>query len=384
LDFALSRRDEEIRERAREFARDVLQPDARRHDEQGYFDRDKVKLLGDSGLLGGPLPVVFGGGEWSFIQWALATAELGAVDSSWRGFVTVQTNLVGLLIATHATAAQKQELLPKLISGDWIYSYALTEPEAGTDVASLKTNARRDGDHFVLDGEKIWITNGGVADQFLVFATVDPSLGKDGITCFLVPGDAKGLHRGAIDGHELGHRASNHATLHFEGVRLHESRVLGQVGGGFKVAMSGLDDGRLGVAAGAVGIQQACESASIDFARTRRQFGKRIGDFQLIQSVLTDLHVNLEASLKLTLSAAWLRDEGRRNTREVSVAKYFACESAVKAADQAVLLHGARGYSSAYPVERYLRDAKGLQIYEGTSHIQRIIIARDLLGKEQR
>jgi alkylation response protein AidB-like acyl-CoA dehydrogenase len=384
LDFALKDEDEMVQMRARKFAAEVLLPDARRHDEERFFDRSKVAQLGTSGILGGPLPRAYGGGAWTFVQWALATAELGAVDSSWRGFVTVQTNLVGLLIATHGTEAQKAELLPPLISGDWVFSYALTEQLAGTDVASLRTTARDAGDHWVLDGEKIWITNGGVADQFLVFATVDRDLSRDGITCFLVPGDAPGLIRRPIDGHELGHRASDHAALTFEGVKVRKDRVLGGVGQGFKVAMSGLDDGRLGVAAGAVGIQQACENASLDFARTRRQFGKRIGDFQLIQAALTDIHVNHMASRQLTLLAAWRRDLGVRNTKEVSAAKYFACEAAVRAADQAVLLHGARGYSSAFPVERYLRDAKGLQIYEGTSHIQRIIIARELLGKEPR
>lgn len=382
MDFQLDPRDLEIRDRAREFARTELLPHARRCDEEGVFDRSRVPLLGEAGLIGGPLPHGCGGGSWSMVQWVLALEELGAVDSSWRGFVTVQTNLAGLLLAEHGSDSQRERLLPKLASGEWVFSYALTEPGAGTDVAALSTRARRDGGGWILDGEKIWITNGGVADWLLVFATLDPALGRDGITCFLVAGEAPGVIRSPMDGKELGHRGSDHAHIRFDGVRV--DSVVGAEGDGFRIAMSGLGDGRLGVAAGAVGIQRACLESCVDFSRTRRQFGRRIGDFQLIQGVLADMHVALESSRWLTLHGAWLRDRGMPNHREVSSAKYFACEAAVKAADQAVLLHGARGYSSAYPVERYLRDAKGLQIYEGTSHIQRVIIARDLLGKEGR
>ncbi len=382
MDFALLPRDEEVLAAARRFVEAEIAPRAREADEERRFDRSRVALLARAGFLGGPLPARFGGPGWSHVQWALALIELGAADSSWRGFCTVQTALCGHVLLEHGSERQRAECLLRLVTGEWIFAYALTEPEAGTDAAAIRCRARPDGAGFVLEGEKHWITNGGSADRILVFATVDPAQGKEGVTCFLVPGDAPGLERGPIEGIELGHRAADHAVLRFHGVRLGEDAVLGPVGGGFKVAMAGLDHGRLGVAAGAVGIQQACETACLDFARRRRQFGKRIGDFQLVQEALTDLHVAHEATRLLTLRAAWLRDQGLPNGREVSVAKYAACEAAVRAGDQAVLLHGARGYSSAYPVERCLRDAKGLQIYEGTSHIQRIIVARDLLGRE--
>lgn len=384
MDFALTDADVAVRDDARAFAREHLLPDARKNDESGTFDRSRVALMGEAGLLGGPLPTDVGGAGWTHTQWALVLMELGAVDSSWRGFATVQTCLCGMLIHRFGTEGQRKAWLPGLTSGREIFAYALTEPEVGTDVASLRSVARPDCDGWLISGRKHWITNGGVADKILVFANADPDKGKDGITCFLVPGDARGLTRTPVEGNELGHRASDHAILQFDDVRVSSADVVGGFGKGFEVAMGGLLDGRLGVASGAVGIQQAAVDASLEWARERRQFGRRIGDFQLVQSDLTEMYAALESTRLLTLKAAWQRDRGIDNARAVSVAKWAACEAAVTSADKAVLLHGARGYSSAYPVERLLRDAKGLQIYEGTAHIQRIIVARDLLGKDAR
>lgn len=383
MDFSLSEADRRIRDDARRFARAVLAPGAREADEEARFERAHVRAMGAAGLLGGHLPTEFGGQGWTALQWALTQAELGAVDSSWRGFATVQGALCAQLLMNFASDAQKKELLPPILAGEQIIAYALTEPEAGTDAGSLRTEARRDGGGWKLFGEKIWITNGGVADHILVFANADPSAGKKGICCFLVPGDAPGLERRKMPGRDLGHRGADHAHLVFDGLAVTEDDLVGAYGEGFSVAMGALDHGRLGVAAGAVGIQMGCEEACLDFVRTRRQFGRRIGDFQLVQASITEIHTRRSATELLTWSAAWQHDQGMPSTHAVSVAKYAACEAAVASANEAVLLHGGRGYSSVYPVERFLRDAKGLQIYEGTAHIQRIIVARHLIGKDQ-
>ncbi len=382
MDFTLSDTQADIRKRARAFARERLAPVAREMDEAGAMPRALIHELGDAGLLGGPLPAEYGGEGWDSLALALCYEELGRVDSSVRGFMTVQTSLVAQCILQWGTGEQRRAGLPRLASGDWVGCYCLTEPQAGSDAASIQTTATPDGDGFVLDGEKIWITNGGIADVALVFAQADASQRHRGICAFLIPTDTPGLERTPMDGQELGHRASDHAVLRFRSMRVPSSSLLGERGQGFKVAMSALDHGRLGVAGGALGIGQACVDACVEFARARRQFGKRIGDFEMIQADLADMAADIEAARWLIYHAAWRKDRGGRVTREMSTAKLFATEAAARAANKAVLLHGGRGYTSRYPVERYYRDIKGLQIYEGSSHIQRIVVARELLGRE--
>lgn len=375
MEFELTAAQQAHQAKAREFADTEVAPLAREADETGVFPLHLVKRMGDLGLLAGAM-------DMDYVSFALVYEELGRVDSSIRGFLAVHAGLVSMCIHDWGTEAQKAAYLPKLASGDWIGCYCLTEPNAGSDAASMETTAREEGDTFVLNGEKIWITNGNIANLAIVFASVDRSLKHKGICAFLVETDIPGFNRVKMTGKELGHRASDHAHIRFEECRIPRTALLGEVGQGFKVAMSALDHGRLGVAAGAVGVAQACLDASIAFARQRRQFGKRIGDFQMIQATLADMAADVDAARLLVLRAAWLKQQGRPTTRETSMAKLFATEIAVKAANEAVLLHGGRGYSNEYPVERYYRDIKGLQIYEGTSHIQRIVIARDLVGKE--
>lgn len=382
MDFSLTPAQQEVQSRAREFAQTRVVPLAREMDERGAMPRSLIGELAQLGFLGGPLPKEFGGGDWDALALALCYEELGRADSSVRGLMTVHTSLVSQCIQTWGTAQQKQTYLPKLARGEWLGCYCLTEPNAGSDAASMETNAKPDGDAYVLNGEKIWITNGGIADVALVFATTNPELKQKGICAFLIPTGTLGLHREKMQGKELGHRAADHAHIRFESMRVPKDSLLGAPGEGFKVAMSALDHGRLGVAAGAVGVGQACLDACLDFARSRHQFGQRIGNFEMIQSTLADMAADLDAARLLVYRAAWLKTQGVRATRETSVAKLFATEAAVRAASEAVLLHGGRGYSNEYPVERYYRDIKGLQIYEGTAHIQRIVIARDLLGKE--
>lgn len=371
-----------VQTQVREFAQGEVAPVAREMDEQGEMPPSLIRRMGEVGLLGGPLPSEYGGGDWDSLSLALAYEELGRADSSVRGLMTVHTSLVAQCILGWGSEDQKQAHLPGLASGETIGCYCLTEVNAGSDAASMETSASENGAEWALEGEKIWITNGSIADLALVFATRDPSERHNGICAFLVSGDAEGLTRAPMPGQELGHRAADHAKLTFEDCRVPGEALLGKRGEGFAVAMSALDHGRLGVAAGALGVAQACLDASIDFARTRRQFGKRIGDFEMIQSSLAQMAADVEAARMLVYRAAWLKDRGEPATVETSIAKYFATEAAVRAANEAVLIHGGRGYSNEYPVERYLRDIKGLQIYEGTSHIQRIVIARDLVGRE--
>jgi len=382
MDFALSGRQRAVQDLARRAAVEVVAPHARESDERGEFRREVIDELGRRGLLAAPLPSQFGGSDDDNVAMSLVYEEIGRVDSSVRGFLAVQVGLVSQCLLDWGTEEQQARWLPLLGSGAAIGCYCLTEPEAGSDAASISTSATRDGDGWLLSGDKHWITNGNAADVALVFATSDPSMRSRGITAFVVPTDTPGFEREKMPGRELGHRGSDHATIRLREVRVGNDALLGKPGEGFKVAMSALDHGRLGVAAGAVGVHQACLDACVEFARHRRQFGRRIGDFEMIQAALADMSADLEASRLLVRRAAWLRDWTGSNTDAVSTAKLFATEAAARAADQAVLLHGGRGYSNQFPVERYFRDTKGLQIYEGTSHIQRIVVARHLLGRD--
>lgn len=382
MDFKLTETQMQVQSAARVFACERVAPLAREMDERGAMAPGLIKEMAKQGFLGGPIPREYGGGGWDAVSLALCYEELGRVDSSVRGTMTVHTSLVSQCILQWGSESQKREYLPQLARGEIIGCYCLTEPNAGSDAASMETTATRDGDDYVINGEKIWITNGGIAQLAIVFANSEPALGHKGICAFLVPTDTPGFRREKMPGKELGHRASDHAHIAFDNLRVPKGALLGAHGEGFKVAMSALDHGRLGVAAGALGVGQACLDACVEFAKTRRQFGQRIGNFEMIQSTLADMAADIDAARMLVYRAAWLQDQGVRATRETSIAKLFATEAAVRAANEAVLLHGGRGYSNEYPVERYYRDIKGLQIYEGTAHIQRIVIARELLGRE--
>jgi butyryl-CoA dehydrogenase len=391
MNFDLTPEQQRIQSVARQFAEQELAPIARQADEEGVFPSHLVPKMAELGLFAIPTtnsnpqsairnPQL--DGPQSHMAYALICEELGHVDSSVRGFLTVHVGLVAGCIAEWGTEEQQAHYLPLLISGEWIGCYALTEPNAGSDVASMEATVRLEGDSYVLNGEKIWITNGTSARLAIVFASTDRSLRHKGICAFLVETDTPGFHREPMPGKELGHRASEHVRITLEDCRVPASAMLGAPGEGFRVAMSALDRGRLGVAAGAVGVAQACLDACVSYTKERRQFGQRIADFEMVQSTLADMAADVEAARLLTYKAAWLKDNAQPATKAASIAKLFATEAAVRAASEAVLLHGNRGYSNEFPVERYYRDIKGLQIYEGTSHIQRIIIARELVGKE--
>jgi alkylation response protein AidB-like acyl-CoA dehydrogenase len=383
-DFALRPQDDAARALARRLAEEVVAPAAREADEFRRFPREVVDELAKAGILGAPMPRELGGLGWDAMQLALMFEEIGRADQSVRGFLSVHVGLVAQCLMQSGTDAQKRAWLPRLAAGQTFGAYALTEREAGSDAAALATRAVPDGDGWLVSGEKVWITNALSAGLFVVFATVDPALKHKGVTAFLVPGDAEGLDRVRMPGMELGHRAAEHAIVTLRDVRVGAADVLGRVGGGFEVAMGALDHGRLGVAAGAVGLLQACLDATTEFARSRRQFGRRIGDFQMVQERVADMACDTEAARLLTWRAAWKAVRGEPRTRDVSMAKLFATEAACRWSAETVLLHGSRGYSNERPVERHFRDAPGLRIYEGTSQVQRIVIARDILGREER
>lgn len=380
MDFELTPQQKHIQAQARQFAEQEVAPGAREADEKGQFPLHLVKRMGELGFLAGPIEPEYGGSGMDYVSYALLCEELGRADSSVRGFLTVHASLVSACIRDWGTEEQKRRYLPRLATGEWIGCYALTEPNAGSDVASMETLAREEGDYYILNGEKIWITNGTSAQVAVVFATRDRSARHRGICAFLIETDIPGFQREPMPGKELGHRASEHVHITLTECRVPKSALLGAPGEGFKIAMSALDRGRLGVAAGAVGVAQACLDACIAYTTQRRQFGQRIADFEMIQATLADMAADVEAARLLVYRAAWTKDQGLPATKATSIAKLFATEAAMRAASEAVLMHGNRGYSNEYPVERYYRDIKGLQIYEGTSHIQRIIIARELVG----
>jgi alkylation response protein AidB-like acyl-CoA dehydrogenase len=383
MNFELTPDQQRIQTLAHDFAQQEVAPRAKEADERGEFPLDLVPRMSELGFLGGLVAREYSGAGRDYVSYALICEELGRADSSVRGFLTVHVGLVAGCIQDWGTEEQKRDYLPRLASGEWIGCYALTEPNAGSDVASIETTATEDGDDYILNGEKIWITNGTSARVALVFASRDRAARHKGICSFIVDPHIPGFQREPMPGKELGHRAAEHVRITLSDCRVPKSALLGAAGEGFKVAMSALDRGRLGVAAGAVGVAQACLDACVAYTSERHQFGQRIADFQQVGATLADMAADVAAARLLVYHAAWLKDQGQPATKATSIAKLFATEAALRAADQAVLLHGNRGYSNEYPVERYYRDIKGLQIYEGTSHIQRIIIARELVGRER-
>ncbi len=384
MDFSHSEHELRWQTIARDFAQREVSPIAREMDELGAMPPSIVSRMAELGLLGSTISSDLGGSDMTSVALAMVYEELGRACSSVRGFMTVHSSLVMQCINQWGNDKQKSTYLPMLASGQSIGCYCLTEPEAGSDAANIQTTATPVDGGYELRGEKIWITNANIASLAIVFAKlqiVDNQKPHGAITAFLIDTSTKGFQRKKMPGKELGHRASDHAHITLEKCFVPSENILGGERQGFKVAMSALDHGRLGVAAGALGVHQACLDATVSFVRSRKQFGSRIGDFEMIQASVAEMKASLEASRYLVYLAAWKKDTGETSTLEASIAKFHATEAALKAASEAVLIHGGRGYSNEYPVERYYRDIKGLQIYEGTSHIQRIVIARNVIGK---
>jgi alkylation response protein AidB-like acyl-CoA dehydrogenase len=368
-----------IRDAAREFAEREVLPHVRGWDRAEETDRTLVGKLADAGFLGAGWSEEYGGAGLDTVSYCLVVEELGKADSSVRGIVSVNNGLVGKTIARFGTEEQKTEWLPKLAAGAALGCYALTEPGCGSDAAALVTRATRDGSDWLLSGSKTFITLGTWASVALVFARTGED-GPRGITCFLVPTDSPGFEARPIKG-KLGLRAQDTAELSLDGVRVPDSARLGELGKGFPVAMSALDIGRISLGAGCVGIAQGCVDACVRYAKERRAFGKPLAGFQLVQELIADAAVETEASRLLVWRAASLADRGVTHTYESSVAKYYASETAVRAANAAVQVFGGYGYVDEYPVEKYLRDARVSTLYEGTSQIQKLIIGRALTGE---
>ncbi len=379
MDFGLTVEQLLIQSTARDFCDAEIAPFAAEWDRSETIDRSIVGKLASLGFLAAALPEEHGGMGLDMVSYTLVVEELGRADSNVRGIVSVSNGLFGKSVAHFGTDEQRASLLPALAAGEALGCYALTEPGAGSDPGSLETRAERDGDGWRISGQKIFITLGSWAATALVFARTGDA-GPRGITCFAVPTDDDGFEARPIKG-KLGLRAQDTAELFLDGVRVGADAVVGEVGGGFKVAMAALDHGRISLGAGCVGIAQGCLDASIAYTKERRQFGRSVASFQLVQELLADIAVETEAARLLVRRAAATADRGERHTVEASYAKYFASEVAVRAANAAVQAHGGYGYVDEYPVGKYLRDARVTTLYEGTSQIQKLLIGRALTGE---
>ncbi len=379
MDFTLTEEQQSVRKTARDFCEREIVPHAAEWDRSETMDQGIVAKLGELGFLGGPLPESYGGMGLDNVSYCLIIEELGKADSSVRGVVSVNVGLVAKTILNWGTEEQKNDWLPRICSGETLGCYGLTEPHSGSDAASLKTKAVRDGNDWVLSGSKMFITNGTWAGVALIFARTGGE-GPKGITAFLVPTDSDGFSASKVMG-KLGLRSQDTGELHLDGVRVPDANRLAAEGEGFKVAMSALDTGRMSLAAGSVGIAQGALDASIKYSTEREQFARPIARFQLVQELIADMAVEIDAARLLTWRVATLADRGEKHTLESSVAKYYASEVAVRASNAAVQVHGGYGYIDEYPVGKYLRDARVATLYEGTSQIQKLIIGRALTGE---
>lgn len=385
MDFQLTDEQQMIQAAARDFARDEIAPVAPDFDASGEFPLDTIQRMGELGLMGIEVPEQYGGAGLDTIGYALAMMEVSAADAAHGTIMSVNNSLFCNGILKHGTEEQKQKYVRAVASGEEIGAYALTEPQSGSDAANMKSRAvlSEDGSHYLINARKSWITSGPVARYLVLFAVTDPEAGAKGITAFLIDAERDGFHRGKTEP-KLGIRASATCEIELTDYQCPVEDRLGEEGEGFKIAMGVLDAGRIGIAAQAVGIAQAAFEASVEYVRERKAFGKEIGTFQMIQAKIADMRTRLEAARLLTLRAAWAKmqaaETGARFTVEGSMAKLFASEAAMWIAHQAVQIHGGMGYSKEMPVERYFRDAKITEIYEGTSEIQRMVIARSETG----
>jgi butyryl-CoA dehydrogenase len=375
--MVLSELQQQILEMTRSFARERLVPGAAERDREHRFPREELKEMGELGLLGMLVPEAYGGSDTGALAYAIAVEEIAAGDGACSTIMSVHSSVGCVPILKFGTEEQRQRFLPKLASGEWIGGFALTEPQAGSDASNLKTRARRDGDHYVIDGAKQFITSGKNGHVIIVFAVTDPSAGKNGITAFIVPTDTPGYEVLRVE-EKLGLNASDTCQIAFNGMRIPAENRLGEEGEGYRIALANLEGGRIGIAAQSVGMAQAAFEAARDYARDRKAFGKAISEHQAVAFRLADMATQIEAARQLVWHAASLREADIPCISQASMAKLFASEMAERVCSDAIQIHGGYGYMRDYPVERIYRDVRICQIYEGTSDVQRMVIARNL------
>ncbi len=378
MDFSYTNEQQQLRRAVREFAEAEILPHVREWDEHSTFPAAVIAKCGQMGLLGSIFPEEFGGAGYGYIEYALVIEELARIDPSVALIVAAHTSLCSNHLYLAGTEEQKQKYLPKLASGEWLGSWSLTEPEAGSDAAGTKTTAVRDGDSWILNGTKTFTTNAHYAQVCVVMAVTDKTRDHHGISAFLVEADAPGFRPGKKED-KLGMRASDTGEVILTDCRVGADALLGTAGEGFVDALRVLDGGRISIAALSLGIAQGAFDASLKYSKQRKQFGRLISDFQAIQFKLADMATEIAAARLLVQRAAWLKDQGRSVNTESAMAKLYASEIAVKAANEAVQIHGGYGFTKDYPVEKFYRDVKLMTIGEGTSEIQKLVIARQLL-----
>jgi butyryl-CoA dehydrogenase len=382
MDFELTEEQQMVREMTRAFVKREVKPVASRLDREGIYPSELVKRLSEMGLMGMLVPQEFGGSGMDLLSCVVAMEEISKGWASLAVAMSVHNSLVCAPILRFGSAAQKQKYLAPLARGEWLGCYALTEPSAGSDAGSIQTRAKRTENDFVLNGNKIFITNGNRADLAIVYAVTDPARDKKGISAFIVEKNSAGFVVGKLED-KLGLRSSDTASLLFEDCRVPHENLLGVEGEGFKIALATLDGGRIGIAAQALGIAQGCLEESVAYAQQRRQFGRAIAEFEAIQWMLADMATEIDAARLLAYRAAWLAQQGRTFTKEAAMAKLFASEAANRAAYKAIQIFGGYGYTKEFAVERLFRDVRITTLYEGTSEIQRLVIARHLIFGEE-
>ena len=379
IDLSLTDENRLVQSTVRDFTAAEIEPNIREWDAKHEVHREVFARMGELGFLGAPIPAEYGGTGLDYVSLGILCEELERADTAFRVAMSVHVGLNSLTLLQWGTEDQKERFLAPQARGEKLATFGLTEPGAGTDAANIATTARLDGDSYVINGSKIWISLADIADHFLVFATLDRNRKHRAITAFLVERGMAGLSTRTIES-KLGIHAGNTGEIYFDNVRVPAENRLGEEGEGFTIAMSAIDQGRYTVATGAVGLAQACLDASLKYAHERKTFGEEIGRHQLVKQMIANMGAGIEAGRLLCHRAAWLKNRGQRNTRETSLAKWFTTEHAVKSALDAIQVHGAYGYSDEYPVARHLRNSKAAVIYEGTSQLHTLIQADYLLG----